>query len=150
MLWQPAAALIYARLEADTGSGGLRNIVTPLVNSIDLWGLGGNAIRPPNITLLGVSGTFDEVFEAGAVSFTQGFQVDLWGMKDGGASNHQLAAIRIVTLLRRWKMADLTIDGTTWKSSQIFIGDTIKDIGVEESQIRTTYDCRVTFSRVAA
>jgi hypothetical protein len=137
MRWGDLATAVYARLEGDTASGGLRFADAPLVNAIWLYGQGGEAPEVPYVSLQFVSDTADEVFEADRAAFSVVFQVDLYTVRDEGDVGHIAAAKRIETLLRRW--APSGVSG--YNTFQIFT-DNITALFPEDSLLRSTWECR--------
>lgn len=151
MFFDHVCAQIKTRLESDTGAGGLYNTDAPLLGAVYPWGLSGESPERPYATIQEVTTVNEEVFDENATAMVVSFQVDIWADRDTGYTNHVAAQSRLMQLLRRWNgMADATAEGATWKASAVFVDSIINNIGVESTSLRTTYDCRVSFSRVAA
>lgn len=131
MSWGEVAKSLYTLLEADTGSGGLRNSASSAyVRSIS-QGIADKNATLPILVIQGISGTPDNVFDPANKVVDYGFQVDAYTAANLGAYAHEPIVARVKAKLDR---QTLTVTG--WVNGAMFL-DSEQPVQQEGDVLRT-------------
>ena len=128
MSWSELATGIRTLVNADTGTGGLRHVTTPLITAF-YTNFAPQGATIPYAVLIKVSEAEEKAFASSPRSVMFGVQLSIWTDRDDGMLAGQAIADRFQVVLDR--IAPSVSGG--WTASQLLRGDSVGPLDEDES-----------------